>query len=64
MLFIILYIIVCLLWAIYSQIWQNRLYPDAKRWKDIVGFLMNFIGCPIAIIIAIIRFNKNNKIGK
>jgi len=53
--------LLCLLWAIYSQLMQRYIFPEASTLQNLWSFILNFIFCPFAIILAIINFNTHFK---
>lgn len=60
MLFTILYIIVCILWGIFSVRANIIVFPENKTIKFLILlFILNTILCPISMITAIENINAH-----
>jgi len=59
-LFIILYLLVCFFWGLFSIEQQKRFHPQASgSFKLIIIFLINLILCPVAMLVAYIILTSN-----
>jgi hypothetical protein len=56
-----LYIVTCLLWCLYAMRQQEQLYPTTGLCRILSVGVGNFVFCPICILVAIIKFEKNLK---
>jgi len=56
-----LYVIVCGLWGMYAVNMQYAMYPEKTEKSKIVSlvFLLNAVLCPIAMIFALVKFDKH-----
>jgi len=54
---VVLYIIVCGLWGMFATNMQQTQYPERSGVLRVQGcFLINAVFCPIAIMVALVRF--------
>jgi hypothetical protein len=56
MIYLIIYLVLCLLWAIYA-VWLVIKFHKANFFKCVINFYVNFIIFPISLFVAI----KNKK---
>lgn len=55
----ILYILVCLLWSIFTLRMNKSLHPlKSTLWYIFFGGFLNFVFCPISLVLAVVKFKK------
>jgi len=57
----LIYISTAFLWAVFALHMQKRICSDPTIGKYILCFCQNFLFCPIALTIAILKFDKHSK---
>ena len=61
---VVLYLVVCGLWGMYAVNMQYAMYPEkTEKSKSAVYvvFILNAIACPIAIFLALVKFDEDIK---
>ena len=52
---LILYMVTCFFWAVFAIVMQLRYFPTKNEsWRVVLVFILNYIFCPITILIAIV----------
>jgi len=57
--FVLLYFFTCFVWMIYALLFQLKFYPESGSIRLILCGILNYILCPICIIISILSFNRD-----
>jgi hypothetical protein len=56
--FAILYFLTCLFWMLYALRWQLEIYPHSSLARLIICCVLNFMFCPMAIVMAHCNFDR------
>jgi len=48
----LLYLLTCTIWAVFAMRMQHKHHADAAEWQNWMCAVLNFVFCPICILIA------------